>query len=81
MGKNTLLENGFLTASDTLKERQSILHSLIHLHINEISGREPMLRDEHGLLVTGKLGNDIGCFALESRYEFGSHAVILEWHS
>ena len=34
MGKNALFQNGFLTASDTLKERQPLLHALIHLHIN-----------------------------------------------
>ena len=81
MGKNALFQNGFFTASDTLKERQSVLHALIHLHINEISGRKSMLRDEHGLLITGKLRNDVGRFALESCHEFGSHAVILKWHS
>jgi len=78
MGKNTLLQNGFFTASDTLKERQSVLHALIRLHIDEISGRESMLRDEHGFLISGKLRNDVGRLALESCHEFGSHRVILK---
>jgi hypothetical protein len=78
MGKNPLLQNGFFTASDALKELQSALHALIHLNINEIGGRKSVLRDEHGLLITGKLRNDFGRFALESCHELSSHAVILE---
>ena len=39
-----------------------------------------MLRDQYGLLVAGKPRNDLGRFAFESCHEFGSHAVILEWH-
>ena len=81
MGKNTLLENGFLTAGDTLKECQSALHALIHLNINEICGGKTMLGNQHGLLVSGKLGNDICCLPLERCHEFCSHTVILECHS
>ena len=73
MGKNALLQNGLLTASNTLKERQSALHTLIHLHIDEIGSRESMLRDQHGLLITGQLRYDVGRLALERCYEFGSH--------
>jgi hypothetical protein len=32
-----------------------------------------MLRDQHGLLVTGKLRYDVGRLALECCHEFGSH--------
>ena len=78
MGKNALLKNGFLTASDTLKERQPTLHAIIHLHIDEIGSRESMLRDQHGLVVTDKLGYNSGRLALECCYEFSSHLVILE---
>jgi hypothetical protein len=31
-------------------------------------------------LVTGKLRNDVGRFALKGCYKFRSHTVILKWH-
>ena len=77
MGKNALLQNGFLTASDTLKESQSALHALIHLHINEICSRESVLGNQDRFLVSGKLRDHIRCPPLECGHEFCSHVVIL----
>ena len=40
-----------------------------------------MLRDEHGLSIVGKPGNDIRRLPLEGRDKFCSHHVILKYHS
>ncbi len=78
MRKNPLLQNGHLTASNTLKKIHPALHLLKHLNVHEIGSRKSMLRDQHRLLVTGKLRNDVGRFALQRCHKLGSHAVTLK---
>ena len=39
-----------------------------------------MLGNQNRLLVSGKLGNDVGCLSLECGHKFCSHLVILKCH-
>jgi len=61
---------------DALKHRQALLEQLKAFHIHQIGARQPVLRDENGLLVPLDVREKFGRLAFEGRDEFGAH----EWH-
>src|SRR5690606_41033999 len=73
--------NRLFAPGNTLQELHAALHQLVALHVDEIGAGLAVLRDENRLATALEVIEQFGGLALQSRDEFGSHTVILEYHS
>lgn len=65
-----------LAARDAFQYRHPLLKQFEGFDVNQIGARQPVLRDQNGLLVPLDVREEFGRLAFESSDEFGAH----EWH-
>ena len=69
---------GALSARDTSEYLELLLELIKRCDVDQISGRPSVLSDEDRRFLVGKLGENLGRFAFESRDKFGPHKMILK---